>query len=58
MFIHLMEDTNTSKDKKVIKSRDELNKIKSDYFLQKYVIIYQERNHLKYLNIIKIYKKE
>ena len=30
LLIHLMEDTNTSKDKKDIKSKDELNNIKSD----------------------------
>ena len=35
MFIHLMESTNILKDKKDIKTKDELNNIKSDYFIQK-----------------------
>ena len=48
-----MEDTNTSKDKKVIKSRDELNNIKSDYFLQK---ICDYLNRKKSLEIFKYNK--
>ena len=48
-----MEDTNTSKDKKDIKSKDELNKIKSDFFLQK---IYNYLNRKKSLEIFKYNK--
>ena len=39
----------------------EINKfknIKSDYFYKNYFFIYQERYHLKFLNVIKIFKKE
>ena len=65
---------NISKDKKDIKSdiksdikldiksdiklKNELKNIKSKYILKKYVIIYKLRNYLKYLNIIKYYKKD
>ena len=48
-----MEDTNTSKDKKDIKSKDELNNIKSDYFLQK---ICDYLNRKKSLEIFKYNK--
>ena len=48
-----MEDTNTSKDKKDIKSKDKLNNIKSDYFLQK---ICDYLNRKKSLEIFKYNK--
>ena len=48
-----MEDTNTSKDKKEIKSKDELINIKSDFFLQK-ICDYLKRN--KSLEILKYNK--
>ena len=48
-----MEDTNTSKDKNDIQSKDELNNIKSDYFLQK---ICDYLNRKKSLEIFKYNK--
>ena len=48
-----MEDTNAPKDKKDIKSKDELNNIKSDYFLQK---ICDYLNRKKSLEIFKYNK--
>ena len=48
-----MEDTNTSKDKNAIQSKDELNNIKSDYFLQK---ICDYLNRKKSLEIFKYNK--
>ena len=48
-----MEDTNTSKDKNDIQSKDELNNIKSDYFLRK---ICDYLNRKKSLEIFKYNK--
>ena len=53
-----MESLNISKDKKDIKSKDELKKIKSDYFLQKVCDYLKRKKSLEILNIIKKYKKD